>query len=708
MASSNGIPRTAWFWCLVAGGAFAASAGFLDITVANTLAGFVLVAAGVAVVAGIRRQRPASAGPWWFFVAGLLAVALGQVTLVVFAMAGYQPGAVSAADFFFMAQPPLIAAGLAIMVWRRPVRPQWQDALDMAIVAVGLSPISWIWIIDPYVDSGFGPFVLIAGLTGPLGVLLAVAMAARLQFTTKERRPSFVLLLGSLIVSLFAASGRDFAVVHRLPTMGETAGAVGWMASGVLLAAAALHPSMERTDELARSHFPAVSTARLGLFAVLGVLAPVLALAEIGNRDRVETVVFVAVVPAAMVVLLTLRLGQIAKLAQARAADLTRSREELRAAHQRVSAMFRSAPTGMIQLDAGGRVLAVNPAFSEFAGTPVQELVDRTIAEFVASDDVPRVVALVAEVLRDHDVQNRIEVCFVHPDGDPRYGEVVASPVSEGGEPDAVIVVVMDRTHARRLEVELRHAQKLEGIGRLAAGVAHEINTPIQFVGDNVDFLADAAIRLMNAYRTASRPGVDRDTLTALDAKLEIDYLADEMPEAVRQTTDGVRRIATIVQALKSFAHPSTPVHVPADLNQAITDTLTVARSQLANVAGLRIELGELPPVLCSVGDLNQVFLNLLINAADAVADVREPVITVSSRSERDEVVIEFSDNGCGIPEDHQAKIFEPFFTTKPVGKGTGQGLALARALVVDRHGGTITCTSTPGEGTTFTVRLRP
>jgi PAS domain S-box-containing protein len=412
------------------------------------------------------------------------------------------------------------------------------------------------------------------------------------------------------------------------------------------------------------------------------------------RRIASEDVVFHAICSSAMLVLLILRLGQIAKLSQARAADLDHSRDELRRAHERVTAMFESAPIGMA--DPEGHILAVNGALTEFTGQPAAALVNATITRFVNPNDIALVMGLVAHTLHDHDGAHSTEIRSIHPDADPRIAEWGASPLRGSDDSDAVIVVIADRTHARRLEVELRHSQKREGIGRLAAGVAHVINTPIQFIGDNVNFLADTTTRLMDAYQAAPRPGVDRDALAALDAELETDYLSQEIPEAVRQTIDGVHRVATIVQALKSFAHPSTPVHLPADLNQSLTDTLTIARNELVNIAEIRTNLGVLPPVMCSIGDLNQVFLNLLLNAADALSHTEPAIITVSSRAEGDEVVIEISDNGMAIPQELQEKIFEPFFTTKAVGQGTGQGLALARTLVVDRHGGTIDCTSHP------------
>jgi signal transduction histidine kinase len=187
----------------------------------------------------------------------------------------------------------------------------------------------------------------------------------------------------------------------------------------------------------------------------------------------------------------------------------------------------------------------------------------------------------------------------------------------------------------------------------------------------------------------------------------DIDYLTTEVPAAVEQSLEGIDRVASLVRAMKSFSYKDSSDRSYADLNEALTTTLTVARNEVKYVADVVLDLGELPEVLCHVGDLNQVFLNLLVNAADALQEKGERgEIRVSTRAEGTTAVIGIADNGPGIPADLQRVIFEPFFTTKEVGKGTGQGLALARAVVADKHGGTIEVHSAPGQGTEFVIRL--
>ena len=289
------------------------------------------------------------------------------------------------------------------------------------------------------------------------------------------------------------------------------------------------------------------------------------------------------------------------------------------------------------------------------------------------------------------------------------------------GKPVAVQVIGRDITGREAAEMELRHAQKLESVGRLASGIAHEINTPIQFVGDNTRFLRDSfggLQTLLSKYqelRDAAASGVVSPGLLAEVRRVEEEsdcaYLLEEIPKALTQTLDGVTRVATIVRAMKDFAHPESKERAAADLNKALLSTLTVARNELKYVADVETDFGDLPPVVCNISDLNQVFLNLLVNAAHAIGEVvkgtgEKGKIRVRTVAEGKTVQITITDTGCGIPEGIRTKVFDPFFTTKEVGRGTGQGLAIARSVVVDRHKGTLTFESEVGKGTTFYIRL--
>jgi len=280
---------------------------------------------------------------------------------------------------------------------------------------------------------------------------------------------------------------------------------------------------------------------------------------------------------------------------------------------------------------------------------------------------------------------------------------------------------VRDETESRQLEADLAHAQKLEAVGQLAAGIAHEINTPTQFVGDSVHFLEEACedlTWLVKRYRTALETLETDEThaelltdIKAAEEKADLEYLREHMAPAFARCREGIGRIATIVSAMKEFAHPDSSEKQPADINHALADTLTISCNEYKYVADVKTHFGAIPLVECLIGNLNQVFLNLIVNAAHAVGAKVEGsgekgMITVRTSEDGDDVLVEVSDTGCGMPPEVRTRIFDPFFTTKGVGKGSGQGLAIARSIIVDKHQGTITCDSTPGKGTTFTVRI--
>ncbi|MBS2024022.1 MAG: response regulator, partial [Deltaproteobacteria bacterium] len=272
-----------------------------------------------------------------------------------------------------------------------------------------------------------------------------------------------------------------------------------------------------------------------------------------------------------------------------------------------------------------------------------------------------------------------------------------------------------------KVELELRLAQKLESVGRMAAGVAHEINTPVQFVGDSVHFLRDAMkdlVPLIDRYRqleTAVTEGTASPEL-ALDIanqreQVDVDYLVENVPKALDRSLEGLERVSTIVRSMKEFAHPGQKEMSEVDLNQSIRTTLTMARNEYKYVADVETKLEDIPRVVCHGGEINQVVLNLVVNAAHAIGDKVKGTdgkgrIEVATRAVGPDVVISIADTGGGIPEDIQGKIFDPFFTTKAVGKGTGQGLAIARTVVAEKHGGSLTFETQPGQGTTFFVRI--
>jgi PAS domain S-box-containing protein len=273
----------------------------------------------------------------------------------------------------------------------------------------------------------------------------------------------------------------------------------------------------------------------------------------------------------------------------------------------------------------------------------------------------------------------------------------------------------------RLMEQQLVQAQKLESIGQLAAGVAHEINTPIQYVGDNCQFVEQSfreIADLLREYRNLARveEALKRRELAAAienhEREADLDFLLSEVPVALKQCNEGIGRVTNIVKAMKEFSHPNSDKMESINLNRAIENTLTVCRSEWKYVAEISADLDpDLPLVRCLPGEVNQVILNLVVNAAHAIADANAKrqgggKISISTGRRGNCAEIRIGDNGTGIPEEAQPRIFDPFFTTKPVGKGTGQGLALARNVVVNKHHGSLTFETTANVGSTFIVRL--
>ena len=273
----------------------------------------------------------------------------------------------------------------------------------------------------------------------------------------------------------------------------------------------------------------------------------------------------------------------------------------------------------------------------------------------------------------------------------------------------------------QRIEMELRHAQRMESVGHLASGIAHEINTPIQFIHDSMSFLRESfsdLLLLVDKYRQSVSEAAHSPPLSqwvseihTAEKAMDIEFVRTEVPEALDRVVDGLQRVAAIVGAMKEFSHPGDTKKSSVDLNRAIENTLTIARSEYKHVATVSTDLRDIPPVVCSIQEINQVLLNLVINAAHAIESAtknnrREGCITVGTKRTENAVAISVSDNGVGIPESIRDRIFDPFFTTKEVGEGTGQGLAIAWSVVVDKHGGKILVNANEPCGTTFTILL--
>ncbi len=356
--------------------------------------------------------------------------------------------------------------------------------------------------------------------------------------------------------------------------------------------------------------------------------------------------------------------------------------------------------------DARGRYQGMNRAFLEQRdAAPVSEALPIMLAE------LEREVIHTGRTVTDH--QTKVN----GPGGTLRHLvlSVIPRPGAEGAL-DGVIGVGTDITQIRELEHQLAQAHRLESIGQLASGVAHEINTPVQFLTDNTTFVAQSVGETLTALRALARLlGQDTPDLAELRGALgclDLAFLDRELTDALTESQAGLRHIAEIVRAMKDFSRPGRG-RQETDLNAAIDATVKVSRGEWKDVAEVDLDLDPaLGTIPCYEGDLKQVLLNVVVNAAEAIAaghggeGAPRGHIRITTRREPDQVRISVTDDGPGMTEDVRQRVFDPFFTTKDVGKGIGQGLNMAHATIVRKHGGTIDLISSPGQGTTCVITL--
>jgi PAS domain S-box-containing protein len=398
--------------------------------------------------------------------------------------------------------------------------------------------------------------------------------------------------------------------------------------------------------------------------------------------------------------------------------------EEMRRLHRETEKLFASISAGLVGVDVEGRVARWNEAAVQTFGLSAEVAMNQSFHSLPIGWDWERLMVVIGHAVHTERQQELDNFRVGRASGRDAFLNLSITPGKPDGENSLnYILLAVDVTQRRELEAQLRQAQKLESIGQLAAGIAHEINTPTQYIGDNLRFLEDAfrdlgsVLNLHDQLLAAAKnggatPKLIEDAEQAVQAA-DVEYLQGEIPRAIGESLSGVERVSTIVRAMKDFSHPGAEEKTPVDLNRAIESTITVARNEWKYVADLETEFdASLPPVPCLPGEFNQVVLNIIVNAAHAIAakvgdgSSGKGNISVRTRKDGDWADIRIRDSGIGIPEHARGRIFEPFFTTKEVGRGTGQGLAIARSVVVDKHGGTITFETESGKGATFIVRL--
>jgi two-component system, NtrC family, sensor kinase len=363
-------------------------------------------------------------------------------------------------------------------------------------------------------------------------------------------------------------------------------------------------------------------------------------------------------------------------------------------------------PAYIYAKDAQSRFVACNAYLARGMGTESANAIGKTDFDFFPREMAQKYFDDEQAILKSGEAFYDREEPVLDQIGGTRTIATTKVPLrDETGTLIGIIGIGYDITERKRAEQRMAAGERLESIGRLAAGVAHEINTPIQYLNDSISFIREAIQDLLadNRMLRAAMP-------VAPEPDENIEELKEELPPALDRIVDGLGRIAEIVRSMKEFSHADQREMSEVDLNRAINSTLVIARSEYKYVADVQTEFGPLPTVTCHGGQINQVVLNLIVNAAHAIADQvkdtgNKGLITVKTYLEAGCAVISITDTGGGIPEAVRGRIFEPFFTTKEVGKGTGQGLSIAHKVVAS-HGGVLDFVTAMGTGTTFFVRL--
>ncbi len=384
-----------------------------------------------------------------------------------------------------------------------------------------------------------------------------------------------------------------------------------------------------------------------------------------------------------------------------------------------------NVPNLIFVKDFEGKFTLANRSLAELYGVDVKDLIGKTDIDFAPNrEEAEKFQKDDREIIENWQEKVIFEEKITDVKGNVHWLHTVKRPLFDGSGVKSILGISTDMTERKILEGQLHHAQKLESIGQLAAGIAHEINTPTQYVGDNTRFIRDAFTdvnAILEKYRelfdAAQKGAVNDELLRDLEEEIEqadLEYLVEEVPKAIRQSLEGVSRIADIVQSMKDFAHPGSGAKKLANINKAIKSTITVARNEWKYVADIETYFdNSLPPVPCLLGEFNQVILNMVINASHAISDVvgdgsngKGKITVTTTRVNDDWAEIRIADTGKGISNEDQKRIFEPFFTTKEVGKGTGQGLAISHTVIVEKHNGKLKFESEPGKGTTFIIQL--
>jgi PAS domain S-box-containing protein len=379
---------------------------------------------------------------------------------------------------------------------------------------------------------------------------------------------------------------------------------------------------------------------------------------------------------------------------------------------------------GVLVFDENGHIALSNRAADRLLGGEDERLPSRDLDEVLRLVQDEQPVAFSAgpfrQVIADAEGLSNDDAVFIRRDGRPLAVAYACVPLLETDGVQGAILSFRDIGAFKQAQRDALQASKLASVGQLAAGIAHEINTPIQYIGDNLRFLSSAFQSITGLLKRSEQLLGDLEGEGAEQARAALarawdladaDYLMENIPEATRQSLEGAGQVARIVLAMKEFSHPGERAKAEVDLNRSVENTVAVSRNEWKQWATLETKLDEaLPRVNCLAGEINQVLLNLVVNAAHAIEEAKcggqGKIRIATRRADEEHIEIIVEDNGIGMTEAVMEQIFDPFFTTKRIGKGTGQGLAICRDVIVNKHGGRISVDSTPGAGSRFSVIL--
>lgn len=401
--------------------------------------------------------------------------------------------------------------------------------------------------------------------------------------------------------------------------------------------------------------------------------------------------------------------------------EMERARDLAEIRHAENEKLLTAISAIFIAVDSNGFIFQWNKPAEKFFGIPrekaAKHLFVNVLKDYIGKDKLNEIFK---KGLKQDKSSKEIEISVgLNPgaNGIKLLLSSVSPIMDRAGKKLGFILLAKDITNKKEEEMRQHLSRRLESLGQMASGIAHEIKTPLQYIAHNARFVTDSFKGVIQLYKMVNETlaGIRQPDhpepaakMKELIADYDVEYIMEEIPKASDQIANGVNKVSEIVNAMNTFSHPGTGCKEKSDINRLLKTTLVMAQNRIKKNADIHLNLfEELPRVPCYPGELNQVFLNILVNAVDAIVETGKwGLIKVSTYLEGNEAVISISDTGAGIPESHRENIFNPFFTTKEVGKGTGQGLSLAHNVIIEKHKGKLDFVTKKGEGTTFIIRL--